>query len=144
MARRKEWQGPFEYKTDGTCVKCDKRQEYFVNVSGITLGACREHAIEAACSREGGRTIAEATLELDDIDRERWRQRNTFTACWVPVTERLPEMGETVMVAHSKDGWVGTGERVLTGAYLHWADDGEELHDPTHWMPLPAPPTDAK
>ena len=59
---------------------------------------------------------------------------------WVPVSERLPEMGARVMVGHAVDGWVGIGERVLTGTYLHWEDDGEDLHDPTHWMPLPEPP----
>ena len=63
---------------------------------------------------------------------------------WIPVSERLPEMGARVMVGHAVDGWVGIGERVLTGAYLHWEDDGEDLHEPTHWMPLPDAPTDAK
>ena len=59
---------------------------------------------------------------------------------WIPIEERLPEMGARVMVGHAVDGWVGIGERVLTGTYLHWEDDGEDLHDPTHWMPLPEPP----
>ena len=143
MAKRKQWQGPFEYKTDGTCVKCDKRQEYFVNVGGMTLGACREHAIEAACSREGGRTIAEATLELDDIDRESWRQRNTFTASWIPVAERLPDDRQNVIAffpsplefmthaVYEKDlGWFSIANYGAAQA--------------SHWMPFPAPPADAK
>ena len=64
-------------------------------------------------------------------------------ARWIPVEERLPEMGARVMVGHAVDGWVGIGERVLTGTYLHWEDDGEDLHEPTHWMPLPEPPDEA-
>jgi hypothetical protein len=60
---------------------------------------------------------------------------------WIPVGERLPEMDERVMVGNATDGWVTVGSRQLTGAYHHWdGDDHEELCEPTHWMPLPAPP----
>jgi hypothetical protein len=60
---------------------------------------------------------------------------------WISVLDRLPEMGERVIVGHSSDGWVSIGHRHLTGALLHWdGDDSEELYDPTHWMPLPEPP----
>jgi len=60
---------------------------------------------------------------------------------WIPVAERLPEMDDRVMVCHATDEWVTIGHRHLTGAYLHWdGDDHEELYEPTHWMPLPAPP----
>jgi hypothetical protein len=60
---------------------------------------------------------------------------------WIPVSERLPELDERVMVCNVPDRWVSVGSRQLTGAYHHWdGDDYEELHTPTHWMPLPAPP----
>jgi hypothetical protein len=60
---------------------------------------------------------------------------------WIPVGERLPEMDERVMVANAADDWVTVGSRQLTGEYHHWdGDDSEELHKPTHWMPLPGPP----
>jgi hypothetical protein len=63
---------------------------------------------------------------------------------WIPVTERLPDYGEMVLcygwnrgveqACRSKywDGWVGPDKKnLVTHAY-------------THWMPLPAPPTDGK
>jgi hypothetical protein len=60
---------------------------------------------------------------------------------WIPVTERLPDECERVMVCNATDGWVTIGSRELTGTYYHWdGDDYEELCEPTHWMPLPAPP----
>lgn len=63
---------------------------------------------------------------------------------WIPVEEGLPEIGVLVMAGHTRDGWVGVGQRVITGAYLHWEDgDGEDIHEPTHWMPLPHPPEEA-
>lgn len=63
---------------------------------------------------------------------------------WISVGERLPEIGCRVLVANAADDWVAVGERHITGAYHHWdGDDGEELHEPTHWMPMIDPP-DAK
>ena len=60
---------------------------------------------------------------------------------WIPVSERLPELVERVMVCNAKDGWVTIGSREMTGTYHHWdGDDYEELCEPTHWMPLPEPP----
>ncbi len=60
---------------------------------------------------------------------------------WIAVEERLPDLEESVMVGHAKDGWVCIGSRQLTGEYHHWdGDDFEELHEPTHWKPLPEPP----
>ncbi len=60
---------------------------------------------------------------------------------WIPVSERMPDEGERVMVSNATDGWVTIGSRKLTGAYHHWdGDDHEELCEPTHWMPLPEPP----
>jgi hypothetical protein len=63
---------------------------------------------------------------------------------WIPVTERMPMDGEMVLcygwnrgveeACRSKywDGWVGPDKKnLVTHAY-------------THWMPLPAPPTDSK
>jgi len=78
---------------------------------------------------------------------------------WIPVTERLPKEYETVLVA--TDGAVSAGE-----IRFPFESEGPEepwwmvfkdrrdtspswagmvsLNDVTHWMPLPAPPTDNK
>ena len=59
---------------------------------------------------------------------------------WIAVTERLPPMGERVMIASATGKWIGVGERDIIGSHEYWSDDGEELNEPTHWMPLPEPP----
>ena len=79
---------------------------------------------------------------------------------WIPVTERLPKQYETVLVATG--GEVSAGEvRFPDGEcgmnepwWMVFKDRRDRvsiawaglvrLSDVTHWMPLPAPPTDAK
>jgi hypothetical protein len=60
---------------------------------------------------------------------------------WIPVTERLPDdgvvvlawLGKRVVFGYSREGqWIDT----LYGWVLK--------NEPSHWMPLPAPPTDSK
>jgi hypothetical protein len=70
------------------------------------------------------------------------------TNSWIPVTERLPEEGqrvlayerpELIVVAEMHSGSVSGG--------LWWStDNGHTAYSvfPTHWMPLPAPPSDGK
>jgi hypothetical protein len=63
---------------------------------------------------------------------------------WIPVTERLPDRNEIVL-ATDQDG-------VTVGSYSPMLDDWWTLHGDrmapgavvTHWMPLPAPPSDDK
>jgi len=77
---------------------------------------------------------------------------------WVPVTERLPPPGFSVLIffrpvdidgTPSCIGCDGNGGLVtvaamdrIDGQCLWTSEYGDET--PTHWMPLPAPPTDAK
>ena len=65
---------------------------------------------------------------------------------WIPVSERLPKRYTRVLVwvrcdSHEHPHGIG-----FIGSMGLWSLD--ELHEPsaeiTHWMPLPAPPTDAK
>ena len=82
-----------------------------------------------------GRVLAANGERLD----KQWQQMGQMR--WTPVSERLPEIGERVMMCHAEWRWINIGERVRIGDYIGWEDgDGEDLHDPTHWMPLPKLP----
>lgn len=56
---------------------------------------------------------------------------------WIPVTERLPEFGERVLV--SNGGFVCESFLSQSGK---WQRSGVDMFfmTPTHWMPLPEPP----
>ena len=60
---------------------------------------------------------------------------------WIPVTERLPEDGEIVLVCGSRSG-VYTAVHNKPGCYRGWHKLNSKNHycNPTHWMPLPEPP----
>ena len=63
---------------------------------------------------------------------------------WIPVTERLP--GEDIPHGFCL---VTDGTHVGAGNYCHINEmwyllEERDEWQPTHWMPLPAPPTDAK
>lgn len=68
---------------------------------------------------------------------------------WIPVAERMPKEAVEVFVGcftkrgevifHAAAKW----RRLPSGAWA-WEDDDCVIHHPTHWIPIPAPPTDAK
>jgi hypothetical protein len=90
---------------------------------------CDQKPMNCDCTEAERRMYAEIEELQEQVPR------------WIPVSERLPEMDARVMVGNAADGWVTVGSRQLTGEYHHWdGDDSEELHQPTHWMPLPEPP----
>lgn len=62
---------------------------------------------------------------------------------WIPVSERLPEVGQRVL-AYEKPELVVVAEihRYATGGCGWSADAGDTAYSvfPSHWMPLPTPP----
>ena len=56
---------------------------------------------------------------------------------WIPITDRLPESGQRVIVCR-KDGRVEQG--VYLGVNGWWKVYGTNTKSVTHWMPLPEPP----
>lgn len=65
---------------------------------------------------------------------------------WIPVTERLPEIGVDVLVVKDngdKSLAVWRLYRTIPNGKPYWEDevgDGLLLRAATHWMPLPEPP----
>ncbi|MCL7654044.1 DUF551 domain-containing protein [Klebsiella pneumoniae] len=83
---------------------------------------------------------------------------DSVTGGWIPVSERMPEMGEKqryVLAADFKNNYWPNIPNTQVGVYGDWFDDGnptwddgdgEDLHlkEVTHWMPLPAAPQEVK
>ena len=77
---------------------------------------------------------------------------------WIPVSERMPEMGEQqcyVLAADFKNHYWPNIPNTQVGVYGDWFSDGNptwddgdgedlRLKEVTHWMPLPAAPREVK
>jgi len=63
---------------------------------------------------------------------------------WIPVTERLPDEEDRVLMYCPllEPDEIVAATRYRSGLWV--CDDGQMLGatEPTHWLPLPAPPTD--
>ena len=62
---------------------------------------------------------------------------------WIPVTERLPEIGRKCLIANREivvRGWLRPDGVWKTGVSSDEIWRKFSLHPPTHWMPLPEPP----
>ena len=96
--------------------------EYYNGFTGKTAAV---QAVSDAC------VLAVAAL------REQGERR------WIPVTERMPEIGQKCLIANREivvRGWLRPD-----GVWKTWVSSDElwskfSLHTPTHWMPLPEPP----
>ena len=67
---------------------------------------------------------------------------STGSLAWIPVGDRLPALHEHVI--GWQQGWARSAE-VWRGSKGQWlGGDFEPADEVSHWMPFPAPPTDAK
>ena len=96
--------------------------EYYGGFSGRTAAV---QAVSDAC------ILAVAAL------REQEERR------WIPVTERLPKIGQKCLIANREivvRGWLRPDGVWKTGVSSDEIWSKFSLHQPTHWMPLPEPP----
>ena len=66
---------------------------------------------------------------------------------WIPVTERLPEVGKKCLIANREivvRGWLRPDGVWKTGVSSDEIWSKFSLYPPTHWMPLPPAPEDMK
>lgn len=63
-------------------------------------------------------------------------------ADWIPCSERLPSLGERVLVWSPWTEAIASLEKDENGVMCWECDDDEvaSLRPPTHWQPLPPPP----
>ena len=57
---------------------------------------------------------------------------------WIPVSERLPERGQEVIVASYRM------IKPVVFATIFWNKEHDNWYGITHWMPLPKPPKEEK
>jgi hypothetical protein len=98
---------------------------------------CDQKTMNCDCTQEERRMHAEIEELNEQIPR------------WISVKERLPEENvEVWVVAVGPSGkalfYAAAMWRMTPSGRMEWEDEDCVIHHPTHWMPLPAPPTDSK
>lgn len=85
----------------------------------------------------------------DEVNEMSAASRGSAAAEWIPVTERLPGKDEEGGMPNVLGYYPEYPPDIQLVWYTgdHWEDgegSGQEMKSPTHWMPLPAPPTGDK
>ena len=62
---------------------------------------------------------------------------------WIPVSERLPELWQTVIVCDTREQYVGACMYYGNDDWVH-DDKLWDTSEITHWMPLPEPPKEGE
>lgn len=92
-------------------------------------------------------TYSELYEELTDKGIKTIRELLDNFPKWIPVTERLPELHEEVLVCNGEYGLSGLGfAAVAVWDGTDWIETWDRrtaIHCVTNWMPLPKPPKDA-
>ena len=104
------------------------------------MGCGREHN----CGIFGCRIVREAAELIEKLTDRCARYAEDIAVAqertrWVPVTERLPEVGRKVLISWTANGEIcfDTAFRLIDGwSATHW----ELSADVTHWIPLPEGP----
>jgi hypothetical protein len=121
--------------------------------------AAQEPAAWRAYSDDGSEAVYSLYEQFRAAaDEWNWSVKPLFakqqTAMWIPVAEQVPAEGVMVLGWDKSDGIVLTinvgvsnsGHRIWFGCSPNAGEyeDAKRYSDPTHWMPIPAPPTDSK
>lgn len=59
---------------------------------------------------------------------------------WIPTTERLPELGQRVIICRQKEKGVPYIEQATMGPGGWWKVYGTNVKQVDFWMPMPEPP----
>ena len=113
-------------------------------------GNLRAQATHFSVHDETSLLLLKAADAIEDLSKtlDEEVEINTALECnmpvWIPVTERLPEEEEVVLVFGGAS--VYTAKRHNKYGELMWWKLNSRWHycNPTHWMPLPEPPKDGE
>lgn len=86
----------------------------------------------AAILDEAADAIEKLSRENESLEKDVEIASYVMARRWIPVTERLPELNENVLVYSAHSGLIRIDANI-------WFD-----RNATHWMPLPQPPKEEK
>ena len=115
-----------------TCDSCYEDQNE--NYTGPAIDRLAEYEATGLMPAEVATLIQELKYAKQQCREERR---------WIPVTERMPEIGQKCLIANRESvvrGWLRPDGVWKTGVSSDELWSKFSLYPPTHWMPLPEPP----
>lgn len=116
---------------------------------------CRRYTKDTRFCYDLLRDAADAIEELNGFlceaerDRDEYRERldktnDILLNRWIPVTERMPEMHDEVLICNEDYGKTDLGFATVAlwdgSDWINAWNRAGTLHYVTHWMPIPEPP----
>ena len=104
-------------------------------------GECKDCAMHEDKQRCQENLLDKAAEAIERLTAENAALREKQR--WIPVTERMPEIGQKCLIANREivvRGWLRPDGVWKTGVSSDELWSKFSLHTPTHWMPLPEPP----
>lgn len=125
---------------DGDGFRYEKWRQYFCELPSAEPESCEYWDAESnycALSRPS------ADIDLSEYSDRLWKaayERGKAEAepGWIPVTERLPEIGEKVLVSTKYTVFTQVFKRIY-GTPDRWGWEHNTIKKVTAWMPLPTP-----
>lgn len=118
------------------------KYDWLLDELRLNIGAAE--IVAAATGNEGVlnniRLHKESVEAIEDMQNKLNLWRQDKISRWIPVTERLPEVGQRVLFSFRNHRT--KQPRISIGWYngKQWDSPIATEYDVTHWMPLPEPP----
>lgn len=105
----------------------------------------KHYASMVECLNKEGENC-KGVLEMIELDLELARialaklEAEPVNNGWIKCSDRMPDDGQEVIVMDVNRNRVQSGIVYAYGRFVDFNEEYYEVHNPSHWMPLPGPP----
>lgn len=131
------------------CHKCalHAEEDCIENINQIAADHLMELENQVKACNKHIEDMKKTIHDLTETNDELKSKLNEGSGLWISVEERLPEVGEDVLIKYENNlisGFLQSKNEWCCYTGNGWVTAADESESPTHWMPLPKPPKKVK